>query len=417
MPIAPFHLMAKPVGPHCNLACRYCFYTEKAALFPEAPARMSDAVLEAYVRKVAEESHGPELHYAWQGGEPTLAGLDFFRKAIRLQKEIAQGRSVSNSLQTNGLLIDGDWCQFLAQEGFLVGLSLDGPAHCHDAYRVDRLGRGCHDQVMRALACFQKHGVAFNTLTSVHDRNSVCPLEVYRFLRDAGVEHMQFIPLVERKKTAESEELGLKLGTPPKPGEAPGRQAVEPWCVQPEAFGDFLIAIFDEWIRNDVGRIFVQTFEVAVGHWMGGSGGLCHFAEVCGRALIVEVNGDLYACDHFVYPEYKRGNLLTGSLPEMIEHPLQIAFGNAKRDSWAAACRKCPYLFACHGGCLKHRFVRGSVETEPDNYLCAGYRRFFAHVDPWFQILSDLLRSGRPAAELLRIGRVRDQGSRYLSGG
>lgn len=407
-PVAPFHLMAKPVGPRCNLACRYCFYSEKEALFGGTAPRMSRQVLEAYIRRVAEEQPGPELQYSWQGGEPALAGLDFFREAVDLQKRYAEGRPVSNAFQTNGVLLDDAWCEFFAREGFLVGLSLDGPGDAHDPFRVDHAGRGTHARVMAVLARLLRHGVAVNTLTCVHAANAGAPRAVYRFLREAGVEHIQLIPLVERKITPEAEALGLSLGTPPEPGKAPGRQALMPWCAAPAEIGNFFCGVFDEWIRADVGRIFVQLFEVAAGAWIGGQPGLCHFAETCGRALVVEANGEVYACDHFVYPAYRRGNLATDPLVRLVEDPDQVRFGEAKRTALPESCLSCRFRFACGGGCPKHRFRKAATGGVPENALCAAYLRFFRHADPWLRILSDLLRRGLPAAGLMEAVRESD---------
>ncbi len=398
---APFHLMAKPAGPRCNMACRYCFYTEKESLFKDRHAfRMSDAVLEAYIRGVAEALYTPELSYAWQGGEPTLAGLDFYRRAVALQKRHADGRRVHNALQTNGLALDDEWCGFLAENGFLVGLSLDGPPDIQNVYRVDRDGRPRFEPVWNSLERMQHAGVEFNTLTVVSRANVRRPLDVYRFLRDAGVRHMQFIPLVERKPDDSARNLGLHLATPPDLRSAGGRQAVMPWCPGPEDYGAFLCEIFDEWIRHDIGRVFVQTFEVALALWMNVGAGVCHFAPTCGRALVLEHNGDVYACDHYVYPAYRRGNILERPLAELVDDPAQIQFGADKQDRLPEVCRRCPWLFACNGECPKHRFIRERPESPPRSYLCEGYRVFFSHADPYLKRLAFLLRMGLSAQNI-----------------
>jgi uncharacterized protein len=262
---------------------------------------------------------------------------------------------------------------------------------------------------MAALERMRRHRVEFNTLTVVSDVNAGRPLDVYRFLRDAGAEHMQFIPLVERKPDGRAEQLGLDLAVPPVPGRRGGRQAVMPWCVEPEAYGEFLVAIFDEWIRRDVGRVFVQTFEVALGSWMGLGAALCQFAPTCGRALILEHNGDVYACDHYVYPEYRRGNLLDRPMAVLVDAPEQAAFGEAKRATLPEACRACPFLFACGGDCPKHRFVKARPDDPGISYLCAGYRRFFAHADPWFREIGALLRAGRSPQEIMAAAAERDR--------
>jgi len=407
---APFHLMAKPAGPRCNMACRYCFYTEKEALFGEArDVRMSDTVLEAYTRGVAEAQDGPELTYAWQGGEPTLAGLDFFRRAVELQRRHAGGRRVNNSFQTNGLALDDEWCAFLAENRFLVGLSLDGPADIQNAYRVDRADRPRFEAVFETLQRLQRHGVEFNTLTVVSRANVERPLDVYRWLRDAGVRHLQFIPLVERRPDDAARALGLELAAPPEPGSGVAPSAVMPWCPAPEAYGRFLSAIFDEWIRRDVGRVFVQLFEVALGHWMGLGSGLCQFAPTCGRALVLERNGDVYACDHYVYPAYRLGNVLETPLADLVDAPAQRRFGEDKRDRLSAVCRECPWLFACNGDCPKHRFAAARPGAAPVSRLCAGYRAFFAHADPYLRRLAALLRAGRPAGEIMAEVAERDR--------
>ncbi len=404
----PFQLMAKPVGPRCNMACRYCFYLEKDALFTPGAGgpRMSEAVLEAYVRGVAEAHATPELVYAWQGGEPTLAGLDFFRRAVALQRAHAGGRSVANALQTNGLLLDDEWCAFLAEHGFLVGISIDGPRALHDRYRRDRRGGAPFDKVVAAVARMRRHGVPFNTLTVVNEANARRPLEVYRFLRELGAEHMQFIPAVERRPDAEAEALGLSLATPPEADRPGDREAMMPWSVAPRDYGRFLADIFDTWLRQDVGRVFVQTFEIAVGSWAGIPPGLCVYAPVCGRALVLEANGDVYACDHYVYPAYRRGNLLDTPLAEMVDAPAQEAFGASKQADLPEDCRACPYRFACNGGCLKHRFVRAAPGETPRNYLCEGYRQFFRHADPWLRRIAARVRAGQPADGIMAEARA-----------
>ncbi len=399
---APFHLMAKPVGPRCNMACRYCFYTEKEALFPaRGDFRMSDRVLEAYIRGIAESQDTTELTYAWQGGEPTLAGIGFFRRAVELQRRYAGGRPVQNALQTNGLALDDEWCEFLARHRFLVGLSLDGPADLQNEYRVDSAGRPQFDRVLRALNTLRKYGVPFNILTVVHRANAARPLEVYRYLRDAGARHLQFIPAVERSPDGAARALGLQLAPPPDlSAEAAAPARVLPWCPAPEAFGDFLVAIFDEWIRRDVGRVFVQTFEVALGQWMGLPAGVCQSAPTCGRALALEHNGDVYACDHYVYPAFRLGNVLESPLADLVDAAAQTRFGDAKRDRLPAVCRACPWLRMCGGDCPKHRILPAGPGEPPVSYLCEGYRRFFEHAAPWLRRLEVLLRAGRPATDI-----------------
>jgi uncharacterized protein len=306
-----FHLLTKPVGPICNLDCKYCFYLEKEKLYPgENQWRMSDVVLEEYIRQYIHSQPVPEINFAWQGGEPTLLGVDFFRKAVALQKQFANGKTIFNAIQTNGTLLDDEWCEFLAANKFLVGLSIDGPAELHDKYRVDKRQQPTFASVMRGLELLKKHGVEFNTLTVVNRANSQQPLEVYRFLKGIGSQFMQFIPLVERAAPAEMKSAGYDFAAPPLPGRPENASAVTPWSVEAEQYGNFLCAIFDDWVRHDVGKTFVQLFDVALGNWMGLGSSLCVFAEKCGAALAIEHNGDLYSCDHYVYPRHKLGNVM-----------------------------------------------------------------------------------------------------------
>ena len=394
--------MTKPIGPVCNLDCTYCFYLEKEKLFPpHEPFRMSDELLDTYIRQYIERQDGPEVSFAWQGGEPTLLGVEFFRKVVDLQRRHGGGRRINNAMQTNGTLLDDTWGAFLKEHGFLVGLSLDGPRALHDAYRVDKRQRPTFDLVLRGLQVLRRHGVEFNTLTVVNRKNVQHPLDVYRFLKECGSTYLQFIPLVERKRNDAARSLGLDLATPPRPGEPQEDSPVTPWSVPAPAYGEFLVAIFDEWVRRDVGRIFVQLFDVALGNWMGLGSSLCVFAETCGNALALEHNGDLYSCDHYVYPAYRLGNLLNSSLGEMAGSAAQRKFGQDKRDTLPRYCRECAVRFACHGECPKHRFIR-TPDGEPGlNYLCAAYKRFFTHIDPYMKEMSDLLRAGFPAAHIM----------------
>lgn len=396
-----FHVMAKPIGPRCNLDCRYCFYLEKEALYPGAHSwRMSDDLLERYIAEYLgahRREHGPAVSFAWQGGEPTLLGLDFFRRVVELQrKHCPPGLSVENAFQSNGVLIDDDWARFLAQHRFLVGISVDGPAEIHDRFRVDKHGQGTHARVMAAIGRLARHGAEFNTLTVVNRLNSLYPEAVYRFLTGIGSRFLQFIPLVEREAPAGS---GLSLAEPPDA--QPGGCPVTPWSVLPEAWGRFLCGVFDQWLARDLGRIFVQVFEVQLGILAGGPAGLCVFAERCGRGLALEHNGDLYSCDHYVYPQYRLGRIGEQPLAAMVELPQQRRFGEAKAEL-PAYCRTCPELRQCWGECPKHRFAT-TPDGEPGlNWLCAGYRAFFRHSRPRFDRILALLRAGRDPRELLR---------------
>ena len=336
-----------------------------------------------------------------RGGEPTLLGVGFFRRITELQRLYSDGRPIANAIQTNGTLLDDDWCRFLRDEQYLVGLSLDGPRELHDTYRVDKQGRPSFDGVWRGLELLKKHEVTFNTLTVVNRANSERPLEVYRFLREAGSGFMQFIPLVER---ALPDAGPHGLASPLEPGEA-----VTEWSVRPEAFGAFLVRVFDEWVRHDVGKVFVQTFDVTLGNWMRLGSALCVFSEECGRGLALEHNGDLYACDHYVYPEYRRGNIMEAALAQLVRTPEQVRFGRDKRDLLPAQCRACDVLHLCNGECPKHRFLR-TADGEPRlNYLCAGYRRFFRHVGPAMEAMAALLHQGRAPAEVMARQRDADR--------
>lgn len=394
--------MIKPVGPICNLDCQYCFYLEKEKLFPASENfRMSDEVLEEFIRQYIESQTSPVITFAWQGGEPTLLGIEFFRKAVVLQQRYANGKRIENALQTNGILLNDEWGEFLAANQFLVGLSVDGPRELHDRYRLDKQHQPTFDRVMRGLEVLRKHRVEFNTLTVVHRHNARHPLEVYRFLKDIGSRYLQFIPLVERSPDAIAAALGLSFAMPPSPGSATPAQQVTRWSVLPEDYGEFLVQIFDEWVRRDVGRVFVQLFDVALANWMGEPPGLCVFAERCGRALAMEHNGDVYSCDHYVYPHYRLGNVLNASLGEMVQSGFQQKFGQDKVETLPQYCRRCEVRFACHGECPKHRFLR-SPDGEPGlNYLCAAYKRFFQHVDPYMRQMANLLRAGLPAAHIM----------------
>lgn len=400
----PFHVMAKPIGPICNLDCAYCFYLEKEKLYaPGEQYRMRDDVLEACVRSYLEAHDHGEVAFAWQGGEPTLMGVDFFRRAVELQRKYADGKTLSNSFQTNGTLLDDHWCEFFAANKFLIGLSIDGPRELHDIYRVDKHGKPSFDSAMRGLELLKKHGVEFNTLTVVHRKNSVHPLDVYRFLREIGSGHIQFIPLVERQPDARARNAGLSLAYPPDLVTDAGSVQVTPWTVEPRQYGRFLCTIFDEWVANDVGHVFVQLFETALATWSGLGTTLCVFHERCGAAMIIEHTGDVYSCDHYMYPEYRLGNVMRSSLADIASLPQQLKFGNDKFDTLPRYCRECPVLFACNGECPKHRFAK-TPDGEPGlNYLCEAYRTFFTHIDPYMRTMTDLLAQQQPPARIMQM--------------
>lgn len=401
-----FHVMSKPIGPICNLDCRYCFYLEKEELYKQERHKhpswqMPDDVLETYIRQYIEGKNAPEISFAWQGGEPTLLGVRFFRRVVELQKRYANGKIIQNALQTNGTLLNDEWGTFLRDNDFLVGLSLDGPRALHDAYRVDKKGSGSFDRVMTGLAVLQNHEIEFNTLTVVSRVNSRHPLETYRFLREVGSGFIQFIPLVERSSFAplQTENGLISLALTP-PGRNGSRSPVTEWSVQSDDWGGFLCTIFDEWVRRDVGTTFVQLFDVALGVWAGLEASLCVFRPTCGDALAIEHNGDVYSCDHYVYPEYRLGNVRDTLLAELAITPQQIKFGQDKQSTLPRYCQECDVRFACHGECPKHRFLRAPTGEWGLNYLCAGYKRFFHHVDPYMQAMTNLLHAGRAPQEI-----------------
>ena len=398
--------MAKPSGAVCNIDCKYCFYLEKEKLYPEKGSdwRMSDEILELYVRQYIEAQDVPAVNFAWQGGEPTLLGVDFYRRAVELQKQYADGKTITNAFQTNGILLDDEWGEFLASNEFLIGLSIDGPRELHDRYRVDKGQKATFDRVMAGLEMLKKHAVEFNTLTVLQNHNADHPLEVYRFLKEIGSGFMQFIPIVERLAVTPSVG-GLELIAP----EFEGRAKVTRWSVGSAQYGKFLCKVFDEWVRNDVGQYFVQIFDVSLGSWMGHDASLCIFAETCGNALIIEHNGDLYSCDHFVYPEHNLGNVRDLSIRDMVASPQQRKFGSDKRDTLPAFCRECDYRFACNGGCPKHRFEKTPQGEDGLNFLCKGYKLYFAHVAPYMEFMAGELGHRRPAANVMEWVKRRDQ--------
>jgi uncharacterized protein len=382
-----FHVMGKPSGAICNLDCSYCFFLDKELLYPGSRFRMTDEILEDHIRQLIEGHRTNEVTVAWQGGEPTIMGVDFYRRAIGYQeKHKKPGMTFENTMQTNGTLLDDEWCEFFKKNDYLVGLSIDGPRELHDANRVDKGGHPTFDKVMRGLRLLQKHGVEFNILTTVNSVNGDYPLQVYRFLRDeAGTTWMQFIPIVERVN-----DDGRTLYQE-------GAEVSE-HSVSAEQFGRFLIGVFDEWVRHDVGKVFVQTFEASVRNWLGLRGsGMCVFSETCGHALALEHNGDLYSCDHFVEPKYLLGNIEGDRMIDLIGSDSQQKFGSDKRDTLPKYCLECDVRFACHGECPKNRFI-STPDGEPGlNYLCAGYKAFFHHIDIPMRIICDLQRRGMHA--------------------
>lgn len=386
---AAFHVLAKPTGAICNLDCQYCFFLSKEALYPGDRFRMADEMLENYVRQLIESHDGPEITIAWQGGEPTLMGVDFFRRAVQLSERYKRpGQQIAHTIQTNGTLLTDEWCELFAAHHFLVGISIDGPAELHDAYRVDKKGRPTFDKVMRGVRHLRAHGVEFNILCTVNAANQRHPLEVYRFFRDnLDARYIQLIPIVERDN-----DTGFQEG-----------DTVTARSVEPGAWGAFLIAVFDEWVRRDVGTVFMPTFDAALANWLGVPAGVCVFSETCGNAVALEHNGDVYACDHFVEPGYLLGNIGETHLVELMASPAQRAFGSAKRDTLPRYCRECAVRFACHGECPKNRFTF-TEDGEPGlNYLCEGYKAFFSHIGGLMTVMVGLLRQRRYADEVMGI--------------
>jgi len=382
-----FQVMLKPRGPVCNLDCSYCYYLSKERLYPGSDFRMSEDLLEEYTCQYIESQKVPEVTFTWQGGEPLLMGLEFFRRAVELQQKYRKpGMSVVNTLQTNGIPLDDAWCRFFRERGFLIGISLDGPRQLHDAYRADKAGQPTFDRVMTGVELLNRHGVDFNILACVHAANADHPLEVYRFLRnEVGAQFIQFIPVVERDN-----ETGFQEG-----------DEVTDRSVGPRQYGEFLIGVFDEWVRRDVGSIFVQIFDTSLAGWVDRRPGLCIFEETCGAALVMEHNGDLYSCDHFVEPSHMLGNVLEIPLADMARSARQQRFGLQKREALPRYCMKCDVRFVCNGGCPKNRFAKTHDGADGLNYLCEGYRTFFKHIDKPMRFMEAELRAGRPPANIM----------------
>jgi uncharacterized protein len=382
-----FHVMAKPTGARCNLRCDYCFFLEKESLYPGSDFRMSDEVMEAYIAQTVQAQRVPHVTIAWQGGEPTLMGLDFYRRARAVEDaHVPAGMQVERTIQTNGVLLDDEWAAFLAQNDYLVGLSIDGPRELHDAYRHDRAGGPVFDRVLAAARRLQAHGAEFNVLCTINAVNSGHPLEVYRFFRDElDARYLQFIPIVEIEAPP----------TPTRPGTVTDRS------VKPDAYGDFLCAIFDEWLRRDVGDMFVQFFDGVLAAYVRGYSSLCVLRPTCGEGVALEHNGDVYSCDHFVDPPYLLGNIAETPVGELVRSPQQRAFGQAKQATLPAYCRACEYLFACHGECPKNRILLTPDGETGLNWLCAGLKAFFAHTERPMRLMAETLARGGEAREVM----------------
>lgn len=402
-----FHLLAKPAGAACNLGCQYCFFLSKENLYPDKSPLMNEATLEAYIRQLMEASLGPEVHVAWQGGEPMLRGIDFYRGVVHLANRYRKPhQKIVHTMQTNGTLVDDEWARFFKEHDYLVGISIDGPRALHDAYRIDKQGRGSFDAVIRGWNCMRRHNVDVNILCTVHAANSGYPLEVYRFFRDElQAQYIQLIPIVERATTdtlaVANQGWGGMRGRDRPLYKQEGSLVTER-TVNAEAFGRFLIAIFDEWLKRDVGKVFVTTFDVALGSWLG-QHNACIVAPICGASLAVEHNGDVYSCDHFVEPDYQLGNINETHLRTLVSSERQKRFGRDKSDMLPKYCTECPVLFACYGECPRNRFIQTPVGEDGLNYLCAGYKAFFTHIDEPMKVMAALLHQGRYADEIMQL--------------
>ena len=397
----PTYVMAKPVGSICNLNCSYCYYLEKENLYGNRKSfHMSDETLERYIKSYIEAQPVPEVLFTWHGGETLLRDLAFYRKVIALQKKYGRGRKIDNSLQTNGTLLNDDWCKFFKENNFLIGISIDGPEHCHDFYRKNKGGQPTFKKVMKGVELLQKHEVEFNTLSVINNYNVEFPLEIYNFFKEIGSTYMQFAPIVERM-TEEQRLDGLKLLPPSSDYEG----TLAPWTVDARKFGQFYIKIFDEWVRNDVGKFYIQIFDATLANTVGEQPGCCIYAETCGHASVMEFNGDVYACDHYVFPEYKIGNVKTHTIYEMMFSENQLRFGADKRDLLPTQCRECEFLKLCNGECPKNRIIKTSTGEPGLNYLCAGFKAYYRHTKPYMEFMANELFFKRPPSNVMQWAR------------
>lgn len=402
-----YHLLAKPAGAACNLGCHYCFFLSKENLYPDDSYFMNETTLETYIRQLMESSPGPQVDVAWQGGEPMLRGLDFYKRSVQLANKYRKPHQrILHTMQTNGTLIDDEWAAFFKANNYLVGLSVDGPRALHDAYRVNKKGEGSFDEVIRGWRCLQKHAVDVNVLCTIHAGNADHPIEVYRFFRDEmKAQYIQLIPIVERA-TEETIAQANKGWGGQKGKDRPlykqEGSLVTERTVKSEKFGQFLIAIFDEWVKHDVGKVFVTTFDVALGSWLG-QHNACIVSPTCGGALVLEHNGDVYSCDHFVEPAYRLGNIKDAPLKALVSSEKQRRFGQSKYDTLPKYCKECPVLFACYGECPRNRFIKTPDGDDGLNYLCAGYKAFFTHIDKPVKTMAGLLKQGRYADEIMQM--------------
>ena len=393
----PLYVMLKPAGAHCNLACKYCYYLEKNKLYPTAQRHlMSDEMLEQFTREYIEAQTMNQVLFTWHGGEPLLRSIDFYRKALSLQQKYAGGRRIDNVIQTNGTLLTDEWCEFFAQNHWLVGISIDGPQPYHDHYRLTAAGKPSWQKVMQGIKLLKKHGVEWNAMAVVNAYNVNHPLEFYRFFKENGCQFLQFTPIVERLTRHED---GRTLASLADKDEISLSEA----SVAPEQWGYFLCAIFDEWVRKDVGKIFVEIFDCTLANWMGVSPGICAYSKECGHAGVMEHNGDVYSCDHFVFPEYKLGNIRDHSLIDMLYGEQQQEFSRLKHSSLPRQCKECDMEFACHGECPKNRFMKDKYGDSGLNYLCPGYYHYYQHVAPYMDYMKQELMAQRPPSNIMKV--------------
>ncbi len=384
----PTYVMAKPNGSSCNMDCSYCYYLEKARLYENRiNLQMSDEILEKYIESYIQAQPVPEVLFTWHGGETLLRDISFYRRALTFQKKYGRGRNIDNSLQTNGTLLTDEWCKFFKDNNFLIGISIDGPEHCHDHYRRNKAGKDTFKQVMRGIELLKKHQVEFNTLSVINDHNVNYPLEIYNFFKDIGITYMQFTPIVE--KITQSRSDGLSLLPPDSVGSDDA--VLAPWTVDAKKFGEFYITIFDEWVKKDVGKYYIQLFDATLAGTVGAIPGVCIFGETCGHATVMEFNGDIYACDHYVFPEYKIGNIKTHTIYEMVFSQKQLRFGADKRDTLPTQCRQCEFKKLCNGECPKNRIIKTSIGESGLNYLCEGYYAFWKHSQPYMEFMANEL--------------------------
>ena len=393
----PLYVMLKPAGAHCNLACKYCYYLEKSHLYQNSLRHlMSDEMLEQFTREYIEAQTMPQVLFTWHGGEPLMRSIDFYRKALALQKKYAHGKQIDNVIQTNGTLLTDEWCEFFAKNHWLVGISIDGPQEYHDHYRVTPAGKPSWEKVMQGISLLKKHRVEWNAMAVVNAYNAEHPLEFYHFFRDNGCQYLQFTPIVERLTEHED---GRTLASLADDREIPLADA----SVTPQQWGNFLCTIFDDWVRHDVGKTFVEIFDCTLANWMGVLPGICAYSKECGHAGVMEHNGDVYSCDHFVFPEYKLGNIRDQSLIDMLYGEKQQAFSRLKHTSLPRQCKECDMEFACHGECPKNRFEKDKYGEPGLNYLCQGYYQYYSHVAPYMDFMKRELLAQRPPANIMNV--------------